>query len=116
MKYIDIERLHDLALNGKHYRGQGSTTLSCDSCVNQVLLNQVSNIFCKIKSYGDLRHILPLLLEMLDQENLKYTVRKSHFEIIFDGNYPRIVFFLGNSWGDQKIRGLKWVIVDFIDY
>lgn len=110
---IDINRLHQLALEGKTERRQGRTFLACDSVVNQACLNQVEVIVCVVKHTRDLRFILPMLMPLLADAGLPYERRIR--DRLFLKNYPEIRFIPQISV--DNLRGIQnCLIVDFVDY
>lgn len=115
---IDLERLHNLSINGKDYRGQGSTTLACDTCVNQVLLSQVPVIYGKLAEWSQIRSVYSLLIPMLEESGLKLTVASRG--ISFHGDYPEIIFFVNprSYFPPQSLLAGRHdgMLVDFSDY
>jgi hypothetical protein len=65
---LDLDRLHDLALHGKQYRGQGSTTLALETLINEVLLCQVRVVYAITHDVQDAGRISRLIGQALKAE------------------------------------------------
>ena len=110
---LDVSRLHELALNGKRYRGQGSTTLACDTCINQALLGCHELIFCEVKSLADARRIIRMMVSLLTEEGIDYLLRSGSGEMKVGSAWIK-PYLLGSN--ENRLRGLDCLIVDFVDY
>ena len=112
---LDINRLHKLAIEGKTEARQGSTTLSCDTCVNQVILNYGKNItiYCKIPFYSSIHHIFPMLIDMLINEGLYVKASSNLKRITTERGYPDIQFYIDEKFLMGRHDG---ILIDFDDY
>jgi hypothetical protein len=109
---LDLERLHTLVTEGKTYRGQGSTTLACDTLINQVALGNIKKFVAVVVKFRDVWHIAPMLADM-GLDIAKYERRRS----CITTKCGATIEFVPEPFLEQRTRGLEgYMIVNFVDY
>ena len=97
----DINRLHQVAFGQLRGRRWGKTYLQCHNIAGTIEVGDRDIIVCIVSHYSDIRYIIPMLMDILDEHDLKILkynkcqnclyVENKQIRFITDANYEKIL-------------------------